>query len=226
MGETRLKIGGLFEEIFVIEDGIPKFKMFVDGGWNFGAKREFQPTYSPIDGNLIAYVSKGSEEDAEKAVESTAANQREIRDIAAIERIHILHDAISLMEENFDYFVDTLVIDASKPRHGAEGEVRATMERMRMTLEEALNITRRSPYGLDACVFTNDFYRMWRVAKLLQVGEVTVNDMPRHGVGFFPFGGVKESGIGYSIDEMTVLKTIVFNLEPAKMGKVKRVPRM
>ena len=69
------------------------------------------------------------------------------------------------------------------------------------------------------------------MAKRLQVGEVTINDLPRHGVGYFPFGGVKDSGIGregigYSIDEMTVLKTIVFNLEPAGLGKVKRVPRM
>jgi glyceraldehyde-3-phosphate dehydrogenase [NAD(P)+] len=90
--------------------------------------------------------------------------------------------------------------------------------------EEALDITSKSRYGLDGCVFSNDFYRMWRVAKRIQAGEIVVNDLPRHGTGFFPFGGAKESGtgregIGYSIDEMTNLKTIVFNLEPGKMGK-------
>jgi len=93
--------------------------------------------------------------------------------------------------------------------------------------EHALQIAERSRYGLDAAVFTNNFYRMWRVAKALRVGEVTVNDYPRHGVGFFPFGGVKDSGlgregIGYSIEEMMVIKTIVFNLEPAGLGKVRR----
>lgn len=90
--------------------------------------------------------------------------------------------------------------------------------------EEALGITSKSRYGLDGCVFSNNFYRMWRVAKRIQAGEIVVNDLPRHGTGFFPFGGAKESGtgregIGYSIDEMTNLKTIVFNLEPGKMGK-------
>lgn len=94
----------------------------------------------------------------------------------------------------------------------------------------ALAIASRSRYGLDAAVFTNDFYRMWKVAKGLAVGEVTINDFPRHGVGFFPFGGVKDSGIGregigYSIEEMMVLKTIVFNLEPAGLGKLRR-PRI
>jgi glyceraldehyde-3-phosphate dehydrogenase [NAD(P)+] len=85
--------------------------------------------------------------------------------------------------------------------------------------EEAIQISRMSRYGLDSCVFANDYRKVWRIANDLQVGELTVNDHPRHGVGFFPFGGSKASGIGregigYSVDEMTELKTIVFNLEP------------
>ncbi|MFQ1021579.1 aldehyde dehydrogenase family protein [Tardisphaera saccharovorans] len=89
---------------------------------------------------------------------------------------------------------------------------------------EALEIAKKPKYGLDSCVFTNNFYSMWRVAKSLDVGEVTINDNPKHGVGYFPFGGKKLSGlgregIGYSIDEMTHLKTIVFSLEPGGLGK-------
>jgi glyceraldehyde-3-phosphate dehydrogenase [NAD(P)+] len=84
--------------------------------------------------------------------------------------------------------------------------------------EEAVQISRMSRYGLDSCVFTNDYRRVWDIAHRLRVGELTVNDAPRHGVGFFPFGGSKASGIGregigYSVDEMTELKTIVLNLE-------------
>ena len=90
--------------------------------------------------------------------------------------------------------------------------------------DEALEIARASKYGLESCVFTRDFYRMWRVAKRLECGEVTINDYPAHGVGYFPFGGIKDSGmgregIGYSIDEMTNIKTIVFNLEAGGLGK-------
>ena len=72
----------------------------------------------------------------------------------------------------------------------------------------------------ESAVFTENLHSMWRVARALECGEVTVNDCPSHGVGYFPFGGKKDSGvgregIGYSIDELTALKTIVFNLGPA-----------
>jgi glyceraldehyde-3-phosphate dehydrogenase [NAD(P)+] len=94
------------------------------------------------------------------------------------------------------------------------------------TEEEAVAIASRPRYGLDSCVFTNNYYRMWKLAKLLEVGGVTINDLPRHGVGYFPFGGIKNSGIGregigYSIEEMTQHKTIIFNLEPGGLGKKK-----
>lgn len=93
--------------------------------------------------------------------------------------------------------------------------------------DDALKIAKESKYGLESCVFSRDFYRIWSVAKSLECGEVTVNDYPSHGVGYFPFGGIKDSGmgregIGYSIDEMTNLKTIVFNLEAGGLGKRNR----
>jgi glyceraldehyde-3-phosphate dehydrogenase [NAD(P)+] len=85
--------------------------------------------------------------------------------------------------------------------------------------EEALEVATHTPYGLDSSVFTRDFQRMWRTAKRLNCGEVTINDLPKHGIGYFPFGGQRESGlgregIGYSVDLMTELKTIVFTLGP------------
>ena len=98
-------------------------------------------------------------------------------------------------------------------------------------VDEAIARTNESRYGLDSCVFTNNFYTAWKVAKALEEGSVSVNDAPAHGVGFFPFGGNKDSGIGregvgYSIDEMTRIKTIQFNLAPAGLGKTRQVPRM
>ncbi len=89
---------------------------------------------------------------------------------------------------------------------------------------DAVKTANDSRYGLDSCVFTDDFYSAWKIMKTLQCGNVTLNSAPSHGSAFFPFGGVKDSGqgkegVGYSIEEMTVLKTIVLNLAPKDMGK-------
>jgi len=88
--------------------------------------------------------------------------------------------------------------------------------------DEAIQLANKSRFGLDSCVFTNDINLARKVAKRLEEGEVTINAAPRHGVGYYPFGGNKDSGIGregigYSIEEMTRLKTIVYNWKPAKV---------
>jgi glyceraldehyde-3-phosphate dehydrogenase [NAD(P)+] len=89
-------------------------------------------------------------------------------------------------------------------------------------VDEAIQLANKSRFGLDSCVFTNDINLARKVAKRLDEGEVTINAAPRHGVGYYPFGGNKDSGmgregIGYSIEEMTRLKTIVYNWRPAKV---------
>ncbi len=89
---------------------------------------------------------------------------------------------------------------------------------------QAIEIANNSKYGLDSAVFTNDFYKSWAIMKALQVGNVTLNGAPSHGTAYFPFGGVKDSGagkegVGYSIEEMTNIKTIIFNLGAKNLGK-------
>ena len=82
-------------------------------------------------------------------------------------------------------------------------------------LDAALEIANRSRYGLDSAVFTSNLDHAWRAARALECGQITINDAPAHGVGHFPFGGRKpdsgvgREGLGYSIDECTVLKTVV-----------------
>ena len=90
--------------------------------------------------------------------------------------------------------------------------------------EDAIKVANNSNYGLDSCVFTENFYKTWEVMKALKAGNVTLNAAPSHGTAYFPFGGIKDSGqgkegVGYSIEEMTVMKTMIFNLAPKNLGK-------
>lgn len=82
--------------------------------------------------------------------------------------------------------------------------------------EEAVEISNRSDFGLDSCLFTENIRSAFKISKMLEDGTVTINGAPAHGVGHFPFGGNKDSGIGreglkYSIDELTKLHTIIVN---------------
>lgn len=85
--------------------------------------------------------------------------------------------------------------------------------------EEMLELANKSEYGLDSSVFTDNINKAWGIAKRLEDGAVTINGFPAHGVGHFPFGGNKKSGmgregIGASIEEMTRPQTIVLNMPP------------
>jgi len=118
--------------------------------------------------------------------------------------------------------VDNVPMDSRLACEETFGPVVAVMQVS--NVDEAIEIANRPYYGLDSCVFGTNFYTLWKVAKKLETGGVTINDLPSHGIGAFPFGGVKGSGIGreglgYSIEEMTVLKTIAINLAPAGLGK-------
>jgi len=85
-------------------------------------------------------------------------------------------------------------------------------------MDDILKTANSSNYGLDASVFTQDIDKAVYLARNIESGTVTINGAPSHGVGNFPFGGDKDSGMGreglnYSIDEMTKLHTIVFNMK-------------
>jgi len=83
-------------------------------------------------------------------------------------------------------------------------------------LEEAIELANGRRYGLDAAVFGHDIEKIRKLIRYLEFGAIYVNDMPRHGIGYYPFGGRKESGIGregvgYSIEYVTVYKSVIFN---------------
>jgi len=74
----------------------------------------------------------------------------------------------------------------------------------------------KRPYGLDASIFGKDIVKIRYLIRHLEVGAIYINDYPRHGIGYYPFGGRKISGIGregigYSIEYTTAYKSIVYN---------------
>jgi nonphosphorylating glyceraldehyde-3-phosphate dehydrogenase (EC 1.2.1.9) len=84
------------------------------------------------------------------------------------------------------------------------------------SLDEAIDLANGRRYGLDAAIFGNDINKIRKLMRLLEVGAIYVNEYPKHGIGYFPYGGRKDSGvgregIGYTVEYLTDYKTIVYN---------------
>lgn len=84
--------------------------------------------------------------------------------------------------------------------------------------DEAIRISNKSEYGLQASVFTSDIDKAFYIANKLEVGTVQINNKPERGPDHFPFSGVKASGIGtqgikYSIESMSRIKGVIINLK-------------
>ncbi|MEM0178484.1 MAG: NADP-dependent glyceraldehyde-3-phosphate dehydrogenase [Fervidicoccaceae archaeon] len=82
--------------------------------------------------------------------------------------------------------------------------------------DEAIRLANNRRFGLDASIFGKDINRIRKLIRYLEYGAIYVNDIPRHGIGYYPYGGRKESGIGresiaYSIEEVMAVKTIIYS---------------
>ena len=85
------------------------------------------------------------------------------------------------------------------------------------TLEEAIEETDNSDFGLQAGIFTNQMDLAYKFAHALEVGGVVINGTSNFRLDHWPYGGVKNSGIGregprYAIEDMTETKMIVLQI--------------
>lgn len=81
-------------------------------------------------------------------------------------------------------------------------------------IKEAVSISNNLKYGLRASVFTNSLRDALYAVHNLQVGGVMINENPFYVEEHFPWGGVKESGIGgveYLVEMMTTKKLIAIH---------------
>ncbi|MDB5731083.1 MAG: phnY [Variovorax sp.] len=74
-------------------------------------------------------------------------------------------------------------------------------------IEEAIRISNGTAYGLSSSVCTNRLDYITRFVRELQVGSVNVREVPGYRLELTPFGGIKDSGLGYKEGVLEAMKS-------------------
>jgi len=75
------------------------------------------------------------------------------------------------------------------------------------TIAEAIAISNGTAYGLSSAVCTNRLDYIAKFVAELQVGTVNVREVPGYRLELTPFGGIKDSGLGYKEGVQEAMKS-------------------
>jgi aldehyde dehydrogenase (NAD+) len=75
------------------------------------------------------------------------------------------------------------------------------------TIDEAIRIANSTAYGLSSAVCTNRLDYITRFVSELNVGSVNVREVPGYRLELTPFGGIKDSGLGYKEGVQEAIKS-------------------
>ncbi|MGH7907280.1 MAG: aldehyde dehydrogenase family protein, partial [Candidatus Binataceae bacterium] len=89
---------------------------------------------------------------------------------------------------------------------------------------EGIALTNDSPYGLQAGVFTSNLEHAFEAFREIEAGAVIIGETSVFRVDSYPFGGVKNSGVGregvkWAMEEMTEPRMLVMNMPRPPIGK-------
>jgi len=75
------------------------------------------------------------------------------------------------------------------------------------SIDEAIAISNSTAYGLSSAVCTNRLDYITRFISELAVGTVNVREVPGYRLELTPFGGIKDSGLGYKEGVLEAMKS-------------------
>src|SRR5271155_1219101 len=75
------------------------------------------------------------------------------------------------------------------------------------TVDEAIRISNSTAYGLSSSLCTNRLDLITRFIRELHVGSINVREVPGYRLEMTPFGGIKDSGLGYKEGVLEAMKS-------------------
>lgn len=110
-------------------------RMLIAGEWIF-AENNFQVT-NPQNNQVIANVPSASVQDMIYAIDQAEIAFRNLSSWPTHERITVLNRAANYIEQHFEEFAETIATEGSKTITEARGEVKRTIQTIRISAEEA-----------------------------------------------------------------------------------------
>jgi putative phosphonoacetaldehyde dehydrogenase len=101
--------------------------------------------------------------------------------------------------------VDRVTPDMPLVKHETFGPVSPIMRFS--NIDEAIRMSNCTDYALSSSVCTNRFDYITRFITELEVGSVNVREVPGYRLELTPFGGVKDSGLGYKEGVQEAMKS-------------------
>jgi putative phosphonoacetaldehyde dehydrogenase len=101
--------------------------------------------------------------------------------------------------------LDQVTPDMTVVRHETFGPV-SPVVRFK-TVDEAIRIANGTAYGLSSSLCTNRLDLIMRFVQELHVGSVNVREVPGYRLEMTPFGGIKDSGLGYKEGVVEAMKS-------------------
>ena len=75
------------------------------------------------------------------------------------------------------------------------------------SIDEAIALSNGTAYGLSSAICTNRLDYITRFVRELNVGSVNVREVPGYRLELTPFGGIKDSGLGYKEGVLEAMKS-------------------
>ncbi|MDG5787845.1 aldehyde dehydrogenase family protein [Evansella sp. AB-P1] len=113
-------------------------KMLLAGEW-MNSEQTFD-VYNPQDNRLIAKVPLATKEDMLLAIEKGAAVYENNMEWPIHKRMEILNKAADYIQQNSDMYANTIALEGSKTITEARGEVKRTIQTIRISAEETRRI--------------------------------------------------------------------------------------
>jgi putative phosphonoacetaldehyde dehydrogenase len=101
--------------------------------------------------------------------------------------------------------LDRITPDMTVVRHETFGPVSPVIRFK--TVDEAIRIANATDYGLSSSLCTNRLDLITRFIRELNVGSINVREVPGYRLEMTPFGGIKDSGLGYKEGVLEAMKS-------------------